>query len=311
MDYQVKADSLNAIAAGYRQEYEKLPAAQKQAVKARIDETEALSAKYQKMADNKFGQSDTITKTKKADIPELKSEPRQMTDIFSIFAVAPDPLLLKDQKVEIDPKLPAGLIYRIQIGVYSKPLTLSYFKGVIPVMGFKIPGSSSVRYFAGMFRKAADAGKALLKVRQAGLRDAFVVAVADGKAISLERAALMEKEWGLKPFLTVIDASDGKPAAGVTPTLVFRVELMKTLIPVNEETAQSIRNLASNRGLEILLKGDGSFVYLIGKFITFESAEEYASLLKRNGYNDARVAAYLGEKEIPVEKAKLLFEKVE
>jgi hypothetical protein len=52
-------------------------------------------------------------------------------------------------------------------------------------------------------------------------------------------------------------------------------------------------------------------VYLIGNFITFESAEEYVSLLIRNGYSTARVAAYVGMQEIPVEAAKELLNKPE
>ncbi len=67
--------------------------------------------------------------------------------------------------------------------------------------------------------------------------------------------------------------------------------------------------MAGSRGFEILSTDDGFNVYLIGKFITFESASEYADLLKRNGYRESKVVAYLGNKEIPVETAMELFEK--
>ena len=49
-------------------------------------------------------------------------------------------------------------------------------------------------------------------------------------------------------------------------------------------------------------------MYLIGKFLTFESALSYSDLLVRNGIKMARVAAYLGEKEIPIGKARELFD---
>jgi hypothetical protein len=52
----------------------------------------------------------------------------------------------------------------------------------------------------------------------------------------------------------------------------------------------------------------GEFAYLIGKFLTFDSALSYSDLLYRNGMKEARVAAYLGVKEIPVEKARELFD---
>ena len=54
-----------------------------------------------------------------------------------------------------------------------------------------------------------------------------------------------------------------------------------------------------------------TIVYLAGKFITYESAEEYAGLLARNGYRDAKVTAWLGKKEIPVDTAQQLFENLE
>ena len=50
-------------------------------------------------------------------------------------------------------------------------------------------------------------------------------------------------------------------------------------------------------------------IFLIGKFINFASATDYADLLKRNGYKDAKVVAYVGKIEIPVETAMKLFEK--
>jgi hypothetical protein len=63
--------------------------------------------------------------------------------------------------------------------------------------------------------------------------------------------------------------------------------------------------------LEIMINASKQNVYLIGKFLTFESAAEYADLLIRNGQKDAKVVAYLGRREIPVETAKQLFEKLE
>ena len=42
-----------------------------------------------------------------------------------------------------------------------------------------------------------------------------------------------------------------------------------------------LKTMAGNRGLDILHLTDGNIVYLIGKFITFESAAEYADLLDK------------------------------
>jgi hypothetical protein len=308
MKYQVKADSLNALVAEYRKEFDRLTTSQKQAAQSRISEMESLSAQYQKLADEKFG--NTVTQSpivKDVAVTSPLPDPDRSGEIYSLFNVETDPARLRDQKISIDPEIPAGLVYRIQIGVFSKPLDPSYFKGISPVTGFKISGTGSTRYFVGMFRKMDDAGRALVTVKQMGFKDSFVTAVLDGKAVSIDRASLMEDEWGQKPLLKIAQVQ--RTGETAPSTLIFRVEVIRSVKPVSNEITENYRKMAGNRGFEIISAGDGTLVYLIGKFITFESASEYADLLKRNGYRDAKVAAYLGSKEIPVETAKKLFEK--
>ncbi len=308
MKYQVKADSLNSLIADYRNEYDKLSPSQKQAAKSRISEMESLSSEYQKMADEKFGKTGTRPPEKKVDVEaQVLPEPIRRREIFSIFNIETDPARLRDQKVLLDPEIPAGLIYRIQIGVFSKQMEPSFFKGISPVAGFRIPGTGSTKYFAGQFRRMADASQSVVTVRQMGFRDSFVTAVLDGKAVSLERASLMENEWGQKPLMETVPAL--KAGETTASTLIFRVEVTRSSRSLGDDTSADYRKMAGNRGFEIITAEDGSFVYLIGKFITFESANEYADLLKRNGYRDAKVTAYLGSREIPVATAKQLFEK--
>ena len=342
MVYQVRADSLNAVAAEYRRVYEQLPPSQKTSYKTRISEADSLAAYYQKLADQKLRtgnqesaiKKDTVLSPKTSQqlkrVPEgenqrLENEPvRTGTDsakpslvqepgeVYSLFAVIKDPVQVQNLKIEIDPKLPAGSIYRIQMGVFSKPVNATFFKGISPVSGFKVPSSGMIRYFAGMFRRSADAAKALLAIKQLGFRDSFLVAISDGTPVSLERAASLEKEWGSKPLFKAAPVQDKSQAAENTPpTLSFRVEVTRSAKPLKDDIVETYRRTAGNRGFEILSTEEGSTVYLIGKFITFESASEYAGLLNRNGYREAKVVAYLGNKEIPVETAKELFEKIE
>ena len=69
------------------------------------------------------------------------------------------------------------------------------------------------------------------------------------------------------------------------------------------------RSVAGDRGFEIMNPATGIYVYIVGKFLTFETASAYADLLRRNGYKEAKVAAYAGNREIPVETALKLFER--
>ncbi len=342
MNYQVKADSLNTLAAEYKSELEKLPSAQKASAKAKISELESLAATYQKLADQKFSNTETkpvITKdsvvlpkdnappkeaVQKADnqikktinankdaVPVPLPVTKKTGEVYSLFEVITNPVFTQDQKIPIDHELPAGLIYRIQLAVFSNPVAPSFFKGITPVFGFKVSGTDITKYYAGMFRRMADASRALLGVKQLGFRDAFLNAVSDGKPVSIERASILEKEWGEKPFSVVV-----KPVSGTTgntnpPELSFRVEVTRSAKPLKDEMVETFKKMAGGRGFEIITTEGGNIVYLIGKFLTFESASEYADLLVRNGYSEAKVVAWLGNKEIPVDNAKQLFEKLE
>ena len=158
-----------------------------------------------------------------------------------------------------------------------------------------------------MFRKFADASKALTSVKAKGFKDAFIVALSGNKSVSSDRAAIMEKEWGRKPFISVQPVTH---ADTITPTLIFRVEVTRSVKPLKGDAVEGIRKIAGNRGLDIMMLDDGKTGYLIGKFITFETAAEYSDLLKRNGYKDAQVVAWLGKKQIPIDTAKQLVDKL-
>jgi hypothetical protein len=225
-------------------------------------------------------------------------------EIFSEFEIIEKPVYKPDEKVAVNPEVPPGLIYRIQVAVFKNPVAPSYFKGIKPINGFRNPANGITTYYAGMFRKSADASKALAKVRGLGFKDSFVSPLMDKKTVSPDRAAVLEKEWGTKPLYTL------KPAAPdtVPKTLVFRVEVKRSPKPLPADQVGNIKKLAGTRGFDIIVTDKKVSIYLAGKFLTFKSASEYADLMVRNGYRDSKVVAYLGTREIPVETAKALFE---
>jgi hypothetical protein len=225
--------------------------------------------------------------------------------VTSVFEVLPLGAAFPDDKIKIDPVVPPGLIYRIQLAVFRNPVPPSFFKGITPVYGFRVQGSDKTNYYAGMFRKSADAKKALNQVKETGFRDAFIIALADGKAVSSDRAAVLENEWGPKSFAD--PNIPGAVADTVPPSLVFRVEVTRSMKPMKPDAVEALKTTAGSRGLDIIHLTDGNIVYLIGKFITFESAAEYADLLVRNNYRGAKVVAWLGNKEVPVDTARQLF----
>jgi hypothetical protein len=234
---------------------------------------------------------------------------QKTSEIFSMFEVVAKPVYTQNEKVEVNPEVPPGLIYRIQLAVFRNPVVTSYFKGITPVFGFKNSGTEMTNYYAGMFRKSEDAVKALTKVKAQGFKDAFVVALLNKNIISADRAGIIEKEWGKKPLMIIDQKPADIPRDTVPPTLVFRVEVIKSVKPVAADQVENIKKLAGSRGLDIIMNESKQNIYLIGKFLSFESASEYCDLLVRNGLREAKVVAYLGKREIPVETARQLFEK--
>lgn len=241
--------------------------------------------------------------------PDIKVLPAKSPDQKGIFSIFEERSAYpEDDKIEINPGIPEGLVFRIQMAVFRNPVSSSYFKGFMPVEGFRADGSSVTVYYAGLFRRSDDARKALVSIRNKGFRDAFIASLMDGKSVSAERAAILEKEWGSRPLFAIETENTDEQLDTVPPTLHFRVEIKRVLKPLDNEEAEHIRKVAGDRGLDIRQIEDGSFVYLIGNFITFESAEDYADLLQRNGYRDAKVVAWLGRREIDLETAIQLFE---
>ena len=120
--------------------------------------------------------------------------------------------------------------------MFRNPVSPPYFKGITPVYGFKSPGGP----------------------------------LFEGKAVSKERAAILEKEWGNKPFVTEVVIDSPAETDTVPPTLSFRVEVMRSMKPVKDDVLEAMKKIAGPRGLESITLQDGNIVYLIGKFITFE-----------------------------------------
>jgi len=245
---------------------------------------------------------------KKADDePVIRNLPAENREpVFSQFEIIKKPDYKPDDKIIINPDVPPGLIYRIQVAIFRNPVAPSYFKGLTPLHGFRREDSNLTVYYAGMFRRADDAYEALQKVRALGFKDAFVVALMNKQQISMERAKVLEKEWGSKPLFEVTPLLAEKDS--VPPALVFRVEVMKTPKPLTGTQLEELKKLAAGKGFDVLVDDKKNNIYLVGVFINYNAAAGYADLLKRNGYRDAKVVAYLGLKEIPVDIARKLFE---
>ncbi len=86
-----------------------------------------------------------------------------------------------------DLKSPGGLVYRVQVGAFAKPLRKELFKEFSLVTGEVLPNGIT-RYMAGFFGSRTKVAEAQKQIQSLGYKTAFIVAYCDGKRISIAEA---------------------------------------------------------------------------------------------------------------------------
>ncbi len=86
---------------------------------------------------------------------------------------------------------PTGLVYRVQVGAFAKPIPQETFKEFNPVSGETL-NNGITRYMAGFFNSSTKVMDARDQIRALGYADAFPVAYCDGKRISIFEARQLE-----------------------------------------------------------------------------------------------------------------------
>ncbi|MEZ4738029.1 MAG: hypothetical protein R2818_01395 [Flavobacteriales bacterium] len=138
-----------------------------------------------------------------------------VTDIFELKAEG----ARSAAPIPIDARMPQGLVFKVQIGAFRKPIPEEAFSDMTPVMGERTD-NGLVRYTAGLFTGFDQAADAKDLVRDRGYRDAFVVAYRDGKRIPLGEAmrearadAVLAANTGANTLGNGADASSVQPSA--------------------------------------------------------------------------------------------------
>ncbi|MBK7668951.1 MAG: hypothetical protein IPJ32_17380 [Sphingobacteriaceae bacterium] len=150
--------------------------------------------------------------------------------------------------IPVDAKIPAGLIFRVQIGAFKAPVPNNAFGGLTPVNGETTP-NGYIRYTAGNFDKFEDANAVKNDLRNLGYQDAFVVGFYEGRRISINEAiTLLQKEGkevNLSPTVSAgITANNNIPKNTVVAPTVNAGNA-----PVNNEPAVVTRELEQINGL--------------------------------------------------------------
>lgn len=239
------------------------------------------------------------------------------------------------REVPIGMDHPSGLVYRVQIGAFSKPLPSTVFKEFNPVSGEKIEGTSIIRYMAGFFNSSDAVVDAKANIRSLGYNDAFVVAYCDGKRISFGEARRLQASGecipkGLNeivievaektairlgfpvsrevPELSELDYMIGPDVVDADPVepikgLFFTVQVGVFNTSVKPEDVFSLPEMITYR------LPNGHIRYSTGYFDSREEAKLRLKMARESGVQDAFITAYYNGERISLSKAQsLLFE---
>jgi hypothetical protein len=228
LQYQLQSDSISRVAEDLRliaqnsknaTEKDKLKKEvyslqqRSKSTQHKADELYEKARNYEEMYSNKKEQKESspkvtqdmmrnalITDTSKPPEPKKieekrvnNSKPSKTTVIYEFKVMAKSPYASTEQ-IPMNQKLPDGLIYRIQMGAFSKPVEPDRFKGIVPINAESVKNGTITKYYAGLFNRMADAEKALNKVREYGFKDAYIISFYNGKNIPINRAKELEKD---------------------------------------------------------------------------------------------------------------------
>lgn len=233
-------------------------------------------------------------------------------------------------ELPIEAAAPSGLIYRVQVGAFAKPIPEERFNEFSPVSGEKLTNGIT-RYMAGFFNNRTAVLNAQKAIRAIGYADAFPVAYCDGKRISMDEARRLEERGECIPKGVnelMIEVTENSAAILVDDTtrriaatkpnplaynkgtnsaeataiesvqgLFFTVQLGVFNKPVSAEVLQNISPLYTKR-LE-----NGQIRYSTGFFKSADEAQPKRREVILKGIKGAFVTAYFNGQRISIQEA--------
>lgn len=256
-----------------------------------------------------------------------------VNEVADGFKISPEnPAQRNNQKIPVNLKAPSGLVYRVQVGAFAKPIREDLFKEFTPVTGEKLENGIT-RYMAGYFGKRDKVLEAQQQIRALGYTDAFVVAYCDGVRITLAEARRLEESGACVPkdqqqlvmevventiaalpadsaakYKPVVKPSDYNKAPGAAPAaaveerlgLFYTVQVGVYNKPVPSTQLKDISPLITKR------LPNGQIRYSSGMFHSVDAARPKKADAVQRGITDAFITAYYKGERISLEEAKRL-----
>jgi len=216
--------------------------------------------------------------------------------------------------IPINPPLPEGLVYKVQIGAFRNPIKQTAFKGLEPIAG-ETTTQGFTRYTAGIFKELDKAKDALTKVQGLGYKDAFIVAFLNGKRVPLNQAATTQPiatnnpATNTQPPVNNTTQPETQPSTNTTAPvastpvtdvkgLFFTVQVGAFLKPVTADKLYNLQPLFSYKA------PNGYIRYNCGIYSTVPKASAAKdAIVSRTPIKDAFVVAYYNGDRIGLPQA--------
>jgi hypothetical protein len=239
---------------------------------------------------------------------------------FEINAT-PNATSTENKSIPLNVKAPSGLIYRVQVGAFRKPLQNNVYSQFTPVSG-ELQQNGLTVYMAGYFNSSSNAINARKQIQSLGYSDAFIVAYCNGKKLTLGEARQLEAKGECVPlgdneFLVEI-SKNTQEAVQVqnsnlsttnssiinTKSLFFTVQIGVYNKPIDEkEKFPGLSEISSSISPKKQIR------YATGKFSDLANAKTRKNEAVAAGISDAFVVAYYQGERITIAQATELLAK--
>ena len=208
---------------------------------------------------------------------------------------------------------PSGLIYRVQLGAFKKPVSIDKFREFSPVSG-EVLANGLTCYLAGFFNNATIAINARKEIRNFGYADAFIVAYCDGKRISLAEAKELERLGRCVPksqnelsidvarLFETAEKNTNENLSIENQDVFYTVQVGVYNKKINNEQLLGIEELDAYQA------PNGQYRYSSGKFLSLEDAKNRKVSVISKGITDAYIVAYSNGKRIDINAATALLQ---
>ena len=199
-----------------------------------------------------------------------------------------------------DPINSQGLIFRVQLGAFSKRLPKSYLNGLTNIMEIKADDGLWKYLYTGSFKTMQDAASKKIDLAvDYGVEDAFIVAYKDGKRISLTQAGV---------------ESSAKEDIEPTQNKDYNKEDVKFKVQIgaykNQLPTEVLSKFMETDDVEQTELEGGLTRYTAGgEFNSYEEAEAFKNKIAESGLGGAFIIALHKGELIPVNEAKEILSK--